>query len=155
VGYAFDDAHGACVPITEHDAGTLLDLGRWIGTVVGPDGGEASSDLCRRIAEAPRRAALTAHGKMVIRLTIELDLPDGDVTALVVGVRARAEPGDRPLTGSTLSAVQLAVSSLTEPLRADGPRQSNAAHATTTVDCAVSDLVSPVAGRQRSFTSSP
>ena len=141
---AFDASRGACVRFALDDGS--VDLARWSAVVLGPDGGDGSRALCAPLARDPRRAGLPGGGARLLRLAVDLDVPDNDMTAMSVHVRVFDEPAGNPMAGEPLALATAAASTLGDGLRALGGT-STSTHVATTLRCSVRTSARPVATR--------
>ncbi len=139
-----DAASGACVRVVIPGAKgeALVDVGRWTRTVLGPDGGEGTSRLCRQLAIAPWDLDVGPGGARTLLLQLDLRFPDNDVTQVSARVALLDSASRQPVgrssgTGTNAGrAAQRALDALLLPLRALGGT-ADAASATLQVQCTV------------------
>jgi hypothetical protein len=136
-----------CVPFVRPGApeqGSVVDVGRWVGLALGPDGGQGTPDVCAPLARRPWLfSGLSGPSPTLFKAQITLVFPDNDVT------RVHAEYGivdasRRPGPDAALGLLEQSGAPLVEALRAAGG-SSSAASVTTTVTCPLVDMTDPVA----------
>jgi hypothetical protein len=137
---------GPCVRVVRRGtsaAGTedhrpIVDVGQWTRVMLGANGGEGTSRLCRPISERPWELDIGPGGARTLALTIELRFPDNDVTQVSARVDTVDGVSRLPLVGTPAAARQIerATSALLAPLRALGGA-ADAASATIHVRCTV------------------
>jgi hypothetical protein len=128
---------GACQSVVRvgQNGRTVVDVGKWIVSAIGVDGGPGSASLCQPLALRPALFETTPQKSALhLRLDITLSLPDRDVSALVFRVVTSA--GGRPLPADADSAVLERTAALLELLRGLGGESSTAA-ATVGVTCTI------------------
>jgi hypothetical protein len=97
-----------------------IDVGVWTALAIGTDGGLGSNDLCRPLEqEAQVFGAVGAEGGPPIRIRIDLEFPDQDLTRSTAEVEVRDAEGD-VLHGDPARTVERAVTTMTELLRSLG-----------------------------------
>jgi hypothetical protein len=139
------DATGACAFVVHREGGeSVLDVGRWVRAVVGPDGGEGTSAVCGPFVARPWALGVVAHGNAVLEVEVELVFPDNDVSRARVAVNARRQFDPRSQGPDSLSVVAEQLDPVWKALRSLGGVAS-AASATTEVHCAVDGGTSTLA----------
>jgi len=131
------DPVGACVSVVHRDHGeTLVDVGAWIRTVIGPDGGEGTRAICGPLSERPWRAGVISHGNAVIDVQVDMVFPDNEVKAAHVAVLARRHFDAHNVEASSAVPAGRYMEPLWNALRTLGGL-SSAASATVHVHCAL------------------
>jgi len=146
-GELADPARDRCTRIVSPAGGgdrDVVDVGAWIALAIGPYGGNGSSDFCGMLVRAPGQPDRTATADL--RIDIAIDFPANDIRAAHIRFRAAVAPAGPALSGLAERAVERAIRSLLEPLRAlDADTSSSTVE--TSVACAVGDYGIPVARR--------
>jgi hypothetical protein len=115
-----------------------VDIGAWAAIVLGPDGGEGTSDLCRPLLIRPDVFGLTQGSSSALRLRIALAAPDQDLTRAFarVGGEVRTETASHALSAEAQALALASVSTLVEALRGLGG-EASAAIVEVRVSCTV------------------
>jgi hypothetical protein len=116
----------------------IVDVALWARAMLGADGGLASSFVCGGFQTAPWTFTAATDVRFTIAVSIDLQIPDNDVTQARARIGASEASTGQPVDAST---VQRVVDRLISGLRAIGGT-SRAAAISTQVRC-----VLPVAGR--------
>lgn len=134
----------------------VVDVGTWAATVLGPDRGVGSDELCRPLAARPDLFGLSPGDALPLRVRVRLTFPAQDISGVrawtdvteVAGQATQAsQPGPDAGTGRPIATpaapyepppgpVERAVDSLVEPLRSLGG-QASAASVELAVTCTV------------------
>ena len=114
----------------------MIDVGRWVRAMLGPDGGEGTRRLCGPLQERPWDFDVGLGGARTVALSVELVFPDNDVTQLTLRAQALDATTLTPLGGEAPRAAEAALDSLLVPLRALGG-SADAASATLRVTCTI------------------
>ena len=136
----------ACAPLVSNGSArdpTLVDVSRWSAAAFGPDGGDGAIDLCAPLAESPRAFGVGPAAKLGVRIEIELNFPDNDVTQVTTKVNTTEAAADRPLPSDGAALATRSVVSLVALLRALGGT-SSAASLSTRVICAIDGGLPPM-----------
>jgi hypothetical protein len=139
-----DAGAGECLRVVTRSRGgvPVVDVGRWLGAMLGADGGEATARVCRPLGQQVGELEVGPGGARTLSLAVELIFPDNDVTQLSGRVVTVDAASGQAIFGEGAQAVQRAVDALLVPLRALGGA-SDAASATLNVRCTVHGGGSP------------
>lgn len=131
------DSAGACVGVVRRENGeSVLDVGTWIRSVVGPDGGEGTSAICGPVMERPWLAGVVAHGNAVLEVQVDIVFPDNDVAHARVTAKARRRFDPHSAEPASLMTVTESLEPVWKALRSVGGVAS-AASASAGVHCAL------------------
>ncbi len=118
-------------------AAPRVDAGAWAYRVLGADGGQGSTDLCRALALRADAFDVPRGETRRVLVHVALDIPDEDTTRTTVSVQAasvpRGDAGTLPDRASPAAAevVERAVAALVEPFRGLGAESTTASLAVT------------------------
>jgi hypothetical protein len=137
------DANRCRRVVTRGGTGPRVDIGAWLHALVGPDGGLGAPDLCAPLALRPAAFALGPRRSMRVTVTLELRIPDNDLSLVELSTWATGDAtAGAPLSAAATALVDTTARSLVETLRGLGG-ESWAAAARTTVTCVVEALDPP------------
>jgi hypothetical protein len=138
-GAGASPASGRCVRVVTRETRgePVVDVGTWTRAILGPDGGEGTTRVCRALGLA---APLDVGPEETrdLHLTVDLVFPDNDVTA----VSARVDAPGVPDGDAVADAARGALDPLLVPLRAMGG-VADAASVTVRVRCRIQGGRSP------------
>jgi hypothetical protein len=125
-------ANGRCDPVVTvgaRDGISRVDLGAWIGRVLGPDGGPGTAELCRPLALRPDAFGLSRETEATVTVRISVDVLDQDVARVHAAVSAdlTVAGAPRPMPAEAEAVVTSSLQTLIEVLRGLGGEASTGA----------------------------
>lgn len=118
--------------------GGIVDVAAWVRAYLGPDGGFGSSFLCGDFARSPWTLTAGTDVRFVLGMSVELRIPNNDLTEAVARLEAFDATTGQPIPGEILQA---RVDRLISGLRGLGGT-ARASAVSTRIRCAL-----PIGGR--------
>ncbi len=145
-GQIFDTALGQCVQYAKSggDDGIEVNVLQWAQSNYGPNGGSGTSAFCASFAKKPWSFGVTEGATAVVRVTVQLSFPDGQVAKATEQTSTVFDMSGTAVPPQGAANVDAAAREILSTLVA-GKGRANAPSATTTVKCAVQNASKPVA----------
>jgi hypothetical protein len=129
-----------CWPIVASTPrGPRVDVGTWVASAIGPDGGRGTDVLCRPMAQRPAAFGVGSEQSLEVSVRVAFAIPDQELTRVRALVRAEDAATESPLPAPAISVVRASVETLVGALRGLGG-EASAAAVDVNVRCTVRSL---------------
>lgn len=147
-GSAWDAAQGKCVELAKEAPPEAepapVNVAPWTAATYGPDGGNGAPGFCSAFARKPWSFGVNEGSSALVRVTVSLTFPEGQIARGVVQTRAAFAASGSPVPAKGAADVEAAAKAAAAPLIEQGGRAS-ANTAATTVRCLVVNASRPAA----------
>ncbi len=143
-GSMWDTALGRCAQYAQGTGSDELsvNVGQWAQTNYGPNNGTGTTAFCGEFAKKPWSFGVSEGNTAVVRITVMMSFPDGQIAKGVVQATSVFDNSGNPVPPKGASEVESAARSMFATL-AQGGGRANAPTASTTVKCAVVNAAKP------------
>lgn len=143
-GAVYDTSLGQCVQYAQgDDEGLRVNVQSWAHSNYGPDGNAGTSAFCGSFAKKPFSFGVAAGSSAVVRVSVMLSFPQGEIARGVVQTTTAFDASDNPVPAKGAAEVQAAASSILAPLVQGGGKASQPT-AQTTVKCSITNAQKPI-----------
>ncbi len=146
-GSGFDPNTQTCIKFANADtrsAPYTVDLGTWMRMAYGPNGGAGTSSFCGSFNKHPLAFGIPAGATMRVRVTVQVQAPDNQVSAARVMTLTVNDATGQPAPAKGASEVQRAAEGTLASLVSGGGK-ANATSSVATVVCPVVNSSRPTA----------
>ncbi len=145
-GATWDPALGQCVQYAQgaDDDELKVNVGQWVQTTYGPNGGTGAPAFCNQFAKHPWSFGVPEGSALALRITVQISFPDNEVSKGIVQTGTVYEANGSPPPAKGSAEVETAAKNLASTLFSGGGRAATPT-AGTVVKCVVVNANKPLA----------